>query len=77
MVESMPRGPINGAIIPSGVVIATVASRIEPIRAPKIITIPILVNVPENPLPITPAISVTGIPPIIPKTVETNRMDGF
>ena len=41
----------------------------------EMITIPILVNVPEKPLPITPAMSVTGIPPIIPNTVDTKRMD--
>ena len=53
-----------------------------PIKAPRIITIPILVNVPENPAPITlampcvtlPSSAVTftsGIPAISPRIRDT------
>ena len=60
---------------------APVASRILPISAPKIITMPMLVNVPEKPAPITFAIpwilvpsaavlSTSGIPATSPRSRE-------
>ena len=48
-----------------------VFSRIEPMRAPRMITIPILVNVPENPAPSMFGIDVSGIPTMIARTRET------
>ena len=47
---------------------APVFSRTEPIKAPKIITIPILLNVPENPCPITVGIPATVFPSTVLST---------
>ena len=65
---------------------APVCSRMLPIRAPRIITIPMEVKVPEKPCPITVAIpalvvpssslmSAIGIPAIRPRTSEINMIE--
>ena len=79
-------GPTSFTTISASFSAAPVASRNVPIMAPKMITIPMLVNVDENPLPITvaipsmvlPSASVTaanGIPPISPSTSETSKIE--
>lgn len=54
---------------------APVFSSRVPTSAPKIITMPILVNVPEKPAPITPGMSLSGIPAITPKIRDTAIID--
>ena len=65
---------------------APVCSRMLPIRAPSIITIPILENVPEKPWPMTFArplrtvpssrvVSTSGMPAITPRTREMHMME--
>ena len=49
---------------------APVFSRTEPINAPSMITIPMLLNVPEKPAPITVGIPETFVPSAL--TVSTN-----
>ena len=53
---------------------APVFSRMLPIRAPRIITIPMELKVPEKPAPITFAISPRGIPAIRARSRETPMM---
>lgn len=46
-----------------------------PIKAPRIITIPILLNVLLNPVPITPGMSTKGIPATIANRSDTVIID--
>ena len=53
---------------------APVFSSTAPMKAPKMMTIPMEVNVDANPLPITPGICFSGIPASSASTSEMSRM---
>ena len=54
---------------------APVCSRTVPIRAPRMMTMPMELKVPEKPAPMTPAISPRGIPARRARIRETLMMD--